>query len=644
MTQITMEQQLADLQQQLAAMQADLQQQRVQSAQTVQDMTQHVERSRALETEVTRLSRENLELRGQRGAVGPEVGQMMAGMTQLMEQMRGVVNRGERDLLLVDAKGLGKPQLFNNDENKYVKWSRSVENYVIGVYGEEFRPVMDWALGCDTEVTQAMRTRAYGAEADDVDRIMDLEKKVHQVYQTLMALTEDESQDIVIGAGSGNGLEAWRKLGRRWDPVVAGRKRALLKQIISPERCKLDQLIGCWERWEEQVRRYEKRKDEAGERLRIDQETKMSAFELLLPVDLENHLILNKKRLSTYELQKEEIDGILESRLGARIRELQIKPKKDPNAMDVDGFTKGKGKGKGKGSWHTQDGKGSKGNGKGDGKGQGGKPGRFNGNCYNCGKQGHAAKDCWSRSSGKAKGKGKKGKTAVGSLDTQGQEVQGGMAQAPAGVEAVASLDVGALDQTAVKEAVNLMALTGLAGAAAGTGQWIKMNYDTGAAVTAFPQEYAPGVRGNGQRYRTATGEYTEDCGELKLTAELENGNPGRISGRLAAVHKVLVSASRCAGFGMNGWICKGGGYLVPEGSEVAKKIHALVEKESWRNGNGMIPLYEEAGVYNFYVKAGTNKGKVEIIGETDLQSMTREDLEKEVAAMRARSGFSRQP
>ena len=53
-----------------------------------------------------------------------------------------------------------------------------------------------------------------------------------------------------------------------------------------------------------------------------------------------------------------------------------------------------------------------------------------------------------------------------------------------------------------------------------------------------------------------------------------------------------------------------------------------------------MIPLYEEAGVYNFYVKAGTNKGKVEIIGETDLQSMTREDLEKEVAAMRARSGF----
>ena len=54
----------------------------------------------------------------------------------------------------------------------------------------------------------------------------------------------------------------------------------------------------------------------------------MPAFELMmLPVDLGNHLILNQKRRSTYELQKEEIEGILESRLGARIPELQVKPK-----------------------------------------------------------------------------------------------------------------------------------------------------------------------------------------------------------------------------------------------------------------------------------------------------------------------------
>ena len=182
-----------------------------------------------------------------------------------MGEMRSVVRRGEPSLLLVDAKGLGKPGSFSNEENKYVKWARSVENYIIGVYGEEFRQVLEWALGCDQEVTAEMRDLAFGEGADDADRIPDLDRKVQQVYQALMALTEDESQDIVIGAGSGNGLEAWRKLGRRWDPVVAGRKRALLKQIISPERCKLEQLVGCWERWEEQVGRYGRRKDDNGQ-------------------------------------------------------------------------------------------------------------------------------------------------------------------------------------------------------------------------------------------------------------------------------------------------------------------------------------------------------------------------------------------
>ena len=323
-----------------------------------------------------------------------------------------------------------------------------MENYIVGVYGEEFRQVLEWALGCDQEVTADMRSAAYGEDADDDDKIPELDRKVQQVFQVLMALTEDESQDIVIGAGSGNGLEAWRKLGRRWDPVVAGRKRALLKQIISPERCRLDQLVGCWERWEEQVRKYERRKDERGQRLRLDQETKMSAFELMLPIDLENHLILNKKRLNTYEAQKEEIEGILESRLGARIRELQIKPRdkrgNDPNAMDVDAFQNAKGKGK----------KGDKGKGKGKGVKGSSNP-TVTAECWNCGRKGHLARDCWRTSGsansggnpkgdkGKGKTKGKKGKgRGLHSVEGKGPGGEGGDAWSPVEVTA---LDIGAL-------------------------------------------------------------------------------------------------------------------------------------------------------------------------------------------------------
>ena len=62
-----------------------------------------------------------------------------------------------------------------------------------------------------------------GDEADEIVRIDDLTHKNHLVYQALMALTENESQDIVIGARPSNGLEAWKKSNRRWDPNVAGR-------------------------------------------------------------------------------------------------------------------------------------------------------------------------------------------------------------------------------------------------------------------------------------------------------------------------------------------------------------------------------------------------------------------------------------
>ena len=70
-------------------MQAEIEQQRAQSAKAAG-------RNRALENEVARPSKENLEIRGQRGAAGAiETGQLHQGMTQLMGEMRSVARRGE---------------------------------------------------------------------------------------------------------------------------------------------------------------------------------------------------------------------------------------------------------------------------------------------------------------------------------------------------------------------------------------------------------------------------------------------------------------------------------------------------------------------------------------------------------------------
>ena len=84
-------------------------------------------------------------------------------------------------------------------------------------------------------------------------------EKNSQLHVVLLSLTEGESFDIVLGAAP-NGFEALRRLVRRWDPLSGGRRRALLRQILVPERAKLIELPNAMEKWGELVSRDEKRR------------------------------------------------------------------------------------------------------------------------------------------------------------------------------------------------------------------------------------------------------------------------------------------------------------------------------------------------------------------------------------------------
>ena len=116
--------------------------------------------------------------------------------------------------------------------------------------------------------------QAVTLEGADVvhESVEHLERKANQVYVALISLTDDESNDIVTGAGHGNGLEAWRKLHRRWDPSSGSRKRNLLSAILDPGMSKIEELAGHLEKWLQQVQRYTRRKDASGHRKTIDDE------------------------------------------------------------------------------------------------------------------------------------------------------------------------------------------------------------------------------------------------------------------------------------------------------------------------------------------------------------------------------------
>jgi hypothetical protein len=312
----------------------------------------------------------------------------------------------------------------------------------------------------------------------------------------------------------------------------------------------------------------------------------------------------------------------MESKLSTRMKLSSVKESSDgAQPMDVDAFVmKGKGKSKnGKGSGKPgKSGKHDKGGSSSPiGKGKGTDK-KFEGTCHICQKPGHKAADCWHRA-GKSDGGGKTGKG-------KGAGKKGGKSVNLIELEAA----VGAFDLCAFVRNLDVGQLQYM------QEDWMKCCYDTGCSRNVMPKEVA-GVFGSqisgadsGASYKTATGEIIDDKGETTLVVQDENGRRGNMKMRVAAVHKPLVSAMQMSKT-QDAWITAGGGYLVdrnsPCGIELSGAVERILSKYQFAD---TVPLYQENGVYNFYVKPGTVKSAVKF-------------WEKKSAAWSSGSGFTRQ-
>ena len=161
--------------------------------------------------EVQRLSVENDRLKQQ--AVSASAAEMSMGMTGAVMQMQrqivqtmdamaekiGGLSRQPRSTLM-DVKGLGKPVQFNNNQEGWAKWSRSLENFVVGIFGDEFRVLIEHVAESETEMKRSEIEDLFGDGADELDRIEEVHYKNSQWYLALAALTEEESQDNATGA------------------------------------------------------------------------------------------------------------------------------------------------------------------------------------------------------------------------------------------------------------------------------------------------------------------------------------------------------------------------------------------------------------------------------------------------------------
>ena len=80
--------------------------------------------------------------------------------------------REEKRKILIDTKGLGKPEAFDNKEDRFRIWARLIETLVASVYGVEYIAVMEQVLDSESEVLVSDLETAFGSGT--VEHIKDL--------------------------------------------------------------------------------------------------------------------------------------------------------------------------------------------------------------------------------------------------------------------------------------------------------------------------------------------------------------------------------------------------------------------------------------------------------------------------------------
>ena len=256
----------------------------------------------------------------------------------------------------IDNRALGKPQTYDPGSNKvsFQDWSDHIvttcDSTMPGIY-----EVMEWVVNTQPKV--ALDVNTLKQRFLHIDGLL-LDYAESNVYAILSTYTAGEAKSLVRQARRPHGMEAWRLLQMRFNPVTVGRQRAHLIRITNPtENVPLEKLGAEVVAWENRICDFESRPSAD----RVSDGVKMAALTAMCPNRLREHLQLNASRFTSYYELREEVFSFLDHVLPVAT-----------TAMDI-------------GSLGTQ-------------------------GCWNCGSTQHYAKDC---PSGKGKG-GDKGKSKGG--------------------------------------------------------------------------------------------------------------------------------------------------------------------------------------------------------------------------------------
>ena len=116
-----------------------------------------LQRMQAMEGTIQSLMTENVQLKAHVQASNDGLQTAFTQQTAVLGELaEGIKKLGSKPqaAMLVDSRGSGKPAVFQNVEDSFPAWLRKTENYICGVFGEEFRKVLEWAIEHEGEIRQ----------------------------------------------------------------------------------------------------------------------------------------------------------------------------------------------------------------------------------------------------------------------------------------------------------------------------------------------------------------------------------------------------------------------------------------------------------------------------------------------------------
>ena len=149
----------------------------------------------------------------------------------------------------IDVNHQGSPKEFSGKEEDFQQWARKTEAFFAEVI-KESQMMLEWASDQPMEITTtAIDLEFLPTDSNEGRGVRNLELILQHMHETLVTRTSQEANDIVANSRK-NPLESRRRVHERYDPSGGGRKRNILRTIISPGRCSLRELQAVIERWE----------------------------------------------------------------------------------------------------------------------------------------------------------------------------------------------------------------------------------------------------------------------------------------------------------------------------------------------------------------------------------------------------------